>query len=84
MIRLMRTKASSKKGYCFAWRSLGILGLALAMIIATAKDACAYIDPGSSSLMWQILMALLFSSIFYMKSIARRIRRWFRSNKNEE
>ena len=44
----------------------------LAVWILAAPDAQAYIDPGSGSLLWQLLLAGLFGAMFWV----HRLRLW--------
>ena len=50
--------------------------MALAMF-ATERQACAYTDPGSGALIWQMAVAGLVGVSFYF----RRIANWFKSRK---
>jgi hypothetical protein len=67
-----------------AVRVLGLWLVSCSLVLLMSRDAQAYIDPGSTSLMWQLLTALFFGSLFYVKSIIRRVRGWFRDGANEE
>ena len=50
--------------------------MALAMF-ATEREACAYTDPGSGALIWQMAVAGLVGVGFYF----RRIAAWFKNRK---
>ena len=50
--------------------------MALAMF-ATEREACAYTDPGSGALIWQMAVAGLVGVSFYF----RRITAWFKNRK---
>ena len=50
--------------------------MALAMF-ATEREACAYTDPGTGALLWQMMVAGLVGVGFYF----RRITSWFRNRK---
>ena len=50
--------------------------MALAMF-ATERQACAYTDPGSGALIWQMAVAGLVGVSFYF----RRITAWFKKRK---
>lgn len=50
--------------------------MALAMF-ATEREACAYTDPGTGALLWQMMVAGLVGVGFYF----RRITSWFKSRK---
>jgi hypothetical protein len=53
-----------------------VLLMALAMF-ATEREACAYTDPGSGALIWQMAVAGLVGVGFYF----RRITAWFKNRK---
>jgi hypothetical protein len=53
-----------------------VLLMALAMF-ATEREACAYTDPGSGALIWQMAVAGLVGVSFYF----RRITAWFKNRK---
>jgi hypothetical protein len=53
-----------------------VLLIALAMF-ATEREACAYTDPGSGALIWQMAVAGLVGVSFYF----RRITAWFKNRK---
>ena len=50
--------------------------IALAMF-ATEREACAYTDPGTGALIWQMMVAGIVGVGFYF----RRITGWFRNRK---
>jgi hypothetical protein len=50
------------------------------MLIATQSPAYAYADPGSGTLIWQILLAASFGVMFYL----RRMIGWFRGLKSDK
>jgi len=58
-------------------RSLFLVAL---VMFATEKEACAYTDPGTGALIWQMLVAGLVGVGFYF----RRITSWFRSRKGSK
>lgn len=47
----------------------------MAIWVVTAPDAHAYIDPGSGSLLWQLLLAGLVGAMFWL----HRLRTWLAS-----
>jgi ABC-type iron transport system FetAB permease component len=51
------------------------------MLIATSSNAHAYIDPGYGSLLWQLLIAGFFGSLFYIRNIILKVKTWFGSAK---
>jgi len=48
--------------------------LVLVLVLVSARNAYAYIDPGTGSFMLQILIATLFGSAFAVKLFWKRIR----------
>ncbi len=50
----------------------------VAMLLVAARDAHAYIDPGSGALILQLLLAAFFGAIFFV----RRIKLWIRARVN--
>ena len=52
--------------------------ICLGMLIAAQTPAYAYADPGSGTLIWQILLAASFGVMFYL----RRMIGWFRGLKS--
>jgi uncharacterized membrane protein YbhN (UPF0104 family) len=55
-----------------------ILIVMLILLIATQAQVYAYTDPGSGTLIWQMLLAASFGVMFYM----RRLIGWFRGIKS--
>lgn len=49
--------------------------LAALLLLAGPRMACAYVDPGSGAMLWQLSVAGLVGALFYV----RRITRWLRS-----
>lgn len=49
------------------------------VLIAAQTQVYAYTDPGSGTLIWQMLLAASFGVMFYL----RRIITWFRSLKSD-
>lgn len=54
---------------------LKIFLMLLAIWIVSAPNAYAYIDPGSGTLLWQLLLAGMFGAIFWI----HRLRLWLKS-----
>jgi len=50
----------------------------LVLVMAVPQPAAAYVDPGSGAMIWQILAAALFGSLFRIKRITGWIRARFR------
>jgi uncharacterized paraquat-inducible protein A len=51
--------------------------LVAAMMIST--DACAYLDPGTGSYIFQVIIAMFIGSIFTLKIYWQKIKDFFRS-----
>ncbi len=64
-----------------------ILLLSLCLSMICSYDACAYLDPGTGSMVLQILAAALFASLFVFKSSFSQIKvfvlRLLRKNKDD-
>ena len=49
-------------------RKIGfILCLCAVLLLVPARNAYAYIDPGSGTLLWQFAMAAFFGSLFFVR-----------------
>jgi len=46
------------------------------VFFATARDAHAYIDPGTGALIWQMLVAAFVGGLFFVRNISRRVMSW--------
>jgi hypothetical protein len=53
-------------------KSAPILGLVVCILAASTRDAAAYIDPGSSSYVFQLLIAGLTAILFFFSTIKRK------------
>jgi hypothetical protein len=51
-----------------------LLPLGLFLFFGSCAEAAAYTDPGSGALLWQLLAAGFFGSLFYL----RRLTGWFK------
>ena len=49
----------------------------LSVLLMGERPVAAYTDPGSSALLWQILVGGFMGAMFYL----RRITRWFRGRR---
>lgn len=58
--------------------------LSLLLLILAPSTALAYLDPGSSSLLFQVAAAALFTLLFVVKTWWARIRAFFRRGKLAE
>lgn len=54
--------------------------LILVLLIATQARVYAYTDPGTGTLVWQLLLAASFGAMFYL----RRIVRWARGLRGKD
>ncbi|HVF92126.1 MAG TPA: hypothetical protein VNH22_18825 [Blastocatellia bacterium] len=54
-----------------------LLFAAILLIVAETK-VFAYTDPGTGTLIWQVVMAAIFGAMFYL----RRLIAWFRSTRS--
>lgn len=58
--------------------------LSLFLLVLAPSSALAYLDPGSSSLLFQAAAAALFTLLFVLKTWWARIRTFFRRGKLAE
>lgn len=58
-------------------KTLRIIPFLLLLSFATERPACAYTDPGSGVLIWQMLVAAFVGVAFYF----RRLTTWFKGKK---
>lgn len=56
----------------------------LLLIYLFPKPAHAYLDPGTGSYLIQIFVATLFGSLFFLKSIIRKISEFISSHSKKE
>ena len=63
-------------------RSFPILSASLALLLSLPRDACAYTDPGSGALIWQVLVAGFVGALFYFRKLASWIKTKKRDKKN--
>jgi hypothetical protein len=49
----------------------------LAVLLFAATAAHAYVDPGTGSYLFQVLLAAFLGSLFTLKSVLRRLRAYF-------
>ncbi len=54
-----------------------IVLLCLAMLVVLTANTYAYIDPGSGALIWQLLLAAFFGSVFFIRQVRSHIRALF-------
>lgn len=52
--------------------------LVLALTAIGTPDAYAYIDPGSGSLLLQMLIASIIGGLFYLRGLTAKVRDFFR------
>ena len=55
--------------------------LLLAMILIFQNNLYSYLDPGSGSMILQLLLAVVFAASFAMKSFFKRVITYFKKNK---
>jgi hypothetical protein len=67
-------KTPSKPFLKMPLRTIFLVALAM---FATEREACAYTDPGTGALIWQMMVAGIVGVGFYF----RRITGWFRNRK---
>jgi hypothetical protein len=68
------------------WRFKVVLS-GVFLFFLSARSAAAYIDPGTGSYLFQLLAAGLLSSLFFMKTIIRSVKKVFKNiffSKEEE
>ncbi len=69
-------------------RKLGRLLVAVATLcffmVVAERDACAYTDPGSGALMWQLLLAAMVGVSFYFRKFIGWIRNWRKGPQEDE
>jgi hypothetical protein len=46
------------------------------VLLTVARDAHAYIDPGSGAFIWQLIVASTVGALFYVRNILRSIATW--------
>ncbi len=64
--------------YCF------LAGVSLLILLASTSDAYAYIDPGSSMIAIQILVAAIVGAMFYLRQIIERVKRFIFPSRQEK
>jgi hypothetical protein len=60
------------------------LSLSLLILALTPGDAAAYLDPGSGSFVFQILISALLGAAVVLKTSWRRLRDFFLSSRRHE
>ena len=58
-----------------------VLCASVAILIASSSNAYAYIDPGYGALLWQLLIAGFFGTLFYARNIIAKIKSWLKPTK---
>ncbi len=54
-------------GGAFDVRTEHVVAVAAALLVVTPSTAYAYIDPGSGTLLWQLLLAAFFGALFWLR-----------------
>lgn len=57
--------------------TLKVFAFALSLAVLFPKPAHAYLDPGSGSYLFQLLIAGLLGSMFFLRGIVKRIKKIF-------
>jgi hypothetical protein len=65
---------------CHRSRAAGILFLLFLIGFATEQPLKAYVDPGSGTMYFQVLLGGLLGGLFHL----RRVTRWILRKKNDE
>ena len=76
---LQRTSAGRVLPYL-----LRLLFMSAAILTVGSSNAYAYIDPGYGSLLWQLLIAGFFGSLFYARSIIFKIKHWLNATRKDK
>jgi hypothetical protein len=63
----------------WTWDGLRAAPFVLALLFASEKEARAYADPGSGTLIWQIVAAGFVGLLFYL----RKFTSWFKGRKGD-
>ena len=58
----------------FVSRSVAVF---LVMFVVTARDVHAYVDPGTGTMILQIIAALVAGALFYVRQIRVTVASWF-------
>lgn len=64
----------------WTWDGLRAAPFVLALLLASEKEARAYADPGSGTLIWQLFAAGFVGLLFYV----RKFTSWFKGRKRDE
>ena len=57
-------------------------GLAAVTLLLTALPAHAYIDPGTGTMVLQVIGAAIAGALYYFREIRRKVRSWFSVHRN--
>lgn len=61
------------------WDGLRAVPFVLALLVASEREARAYADPGSGTLIWQVVAAGFVGLLFYV----RKFTSWFKGRKRD-
>jgi hypothetical protein len=64
--------------------SIQQFAFALLLLLAFAREARAYMDPGSGTLIWQGFLATFVGGLFYVRRLVARFKRSGRESPNRE
>jgi hypothetical protein len=67
----------------YARRTLRILAFVLALLLVSARDAFAYMDPGTGALLLQALLASLLGMAFYLRRFLSSFKDRFKGKKKD-
>ena len=62
------------------FKAVVLVAMAAGLLLAATIDAWAYIEPGSGSMAYHVLLALLLAAGFLFRRSWARIRTWFGSH----
>lgn len=61
----------------------GLVFCSVIVLLATEREAYAYIDPGSGAFIWQTLVVAGLGAVFYFRGILQRAISWIRGTKQK-
>jgi len=56
-----------------------VVGVSLLLVVGSGERAEAYIDPASTSLIWQAVLAGCFGTVLYARQLLRGARSWMKT-----
>jgi hypothetical protein len=67
---------------CDKWFATRVLFVLALLSFGTEQQLSAYIDPGTGTVVWQLLMASAVGALFYMRKLNPL--KWFRGSKKKQ